>query len=136
MPQNRIANVFGTWDFVSISGHPDLPGMELETITKNGVDGAGFREGQFRAEETPIYLTGIGVNYADMVNFVANMKNLQGTQATLWTSAEVAYHGVVIKRSVHLNTKAMLVQHWQGVTYPNSYRIRWQLTVQWPYGSF
>lgn len=136
MPNNRIVRGASTWNFVKISGNPDLPGMELEAIEKHGVDGVAFREMQFRADSTPLYLQGIGVNFADMQLFVANMKNLQGTQVLLYTATGLSYNGVAIEKVTLLSTKACHVQQWLGVSFPNSYRIQWQFTVRYPYGSF
>lgn len=136
MAYNRI--VFGsyTWDFLEISGHPDLPGQQLKAIEKDGVDGVAFKEMEFRAAPTSIYLRGLAVDAADMQLFIANMKNLQGTQVQLWTSAGLYYNGVVILNVTHNSSKFLHVAQWGANTYPNSWEIKWQMTVQYPYGSF
>jgi len=136
MAYNRI--VFGsyTWDFLEISGHPDLPGQQLKAIEKDGVDGVAFKEMEFRAAPTSIYLRGLAVDAADMQTFIANMKNLQGTQVQLWTSAGLYYNGVVILNVTHNSSKFLHVAQWGATSYPNSWEIKWQMTVQYPYGSF
>jgi len=136
MAYNRI--VFGsyTWDFLEISGHPDLPGQQLKAIEKDGVDGVAFKEMEFRAAPTSIYLRGLAVDAADMQLFIANMKNLQGTQVQLWTSAGLYYNGVVILNVTHNSSKFLHVAQWGATSYPNSWEIKWQMTVQYPYGSF
>ena len=136
MPYNRITNGFGTWDFVEISGHPDLPGQELKAIEKDGVDGVAYKEMQFSARSTPLYLRGIATDAADLQLFIANMKNLQGTQATIYTSSGIAYNNVVIENVTHNSSKYLHVAQWQGVSFPNSWEVKWQITVRYPYGSF
>ena len=66
MAYNRIQNGFGTWDFIEISGHPDLPGQQLKAIEKDGVDGVAFKEMEFRAAPTSLYLRGLATDASDM----------------------------------------------------------------------
>jgi hypothetical protein len=136
MPNNRIQYGSSVWNFVRMEGHPDLPGQHLISVEKDGVDGVAFVESEFRADPTPIYLMGIAVNDYDKLLFIANMKNLQGTQVSLYTADGTAYHGVVITASKLISCKFQLVCQWLGVTFLNSYKLTWQLTVRYPYGSF
>ena len=136
MPANRIVYGVSYWDFIEIKGHPDLPGQTLKTIRKDGVDGVAFKEMEFSANPTPLYLRGLAVDAADMQLFIANVKNLQGTQVTIYTSSGIYYTGVVITSVTHNSTKRLHTAMWNGTEYPNSYEIQWQITVQYPYGSF
>ena len=136
MPANRITNAFGTWDFVEIKGHPDLPGQELKAIEKDGVDGVAFKEMQFSADPTPLYLKALAVSPADLLLWIANMKNLQGTQATLYTSTGVLYTGIIIRKSTHNSTKYLHAALWNGAVVSPAYEVQFQMTVQYPYGSF
>lgn len=136
MPYNRITNGFGTWDFVEISGHPDLPGQQLKAIEKDGVDGVAFKEMAFSARATPLYLRGLATDAADLQLFIANMKNLQGTQATIYTSSGIAYNNVVIENVTHNSSKLLYVAQWQGTTFSYPWEVKWQMTVRYPYGSF
>ena len=136
MPYNRIVYGSSFWDFIEISGHPDLPGQTLKAIEKDGVDGVAFKEMQFSANSTPLYLRGLAVDAADLQLFIANVKNLQGTQVTLYTSSGIAYNGVVIESVTHNSSKFLHVAQWQQYTFPNSWEIKWQIVVRYPYGSF
>lgn len=136
MPVNRIEFQSLAWNFVSIEGEPDLPGMETEEITKRGVDGVAFVESSFQADTTPMYLTGLAVNYAEMLAWKSSMKNLQGTQVLLYTATGVPYNGLFIKKVTLLSTKYQLVASWLGGVFPDSYKLRWQIMVRYPYGSF
>ena len=136
MPVNRIEFGAWAWDFVRISGYPDLPGQNLIKVEKDGVDGVAFIESEFRAESTPIYPVALAVNAADMQTWVANMKNLQGTQVLLYTATGLSYNGVVIERVSHLGAKYQGQALWYGGVFPNSYLLRWEMTVRYPYGSF
>lgn len=136
MPRNRIVYGLTTWDFIEISGHPDLPGQTLKTIQKDGVDGVAFKEMAFTAQPTSMYLRGLAINYADLQLFIANVKNLQGCQVSIYTSTETLYNGVVILNTTHNSTKFLSLAQWGANTYTNCYEIRWQMTVQYPYGSF
>lgn len=136
MAYNRIQNSFGTWDFIEISGHPDLPGQQLKTIEKDGVDGVAFKEMEFRAASTSLYLRGLATDASDMQTWIANMKNLQGTQVELWTSAGLYYNGVVITNVTHNSSKFLHVAQWGPYSFSNCWELKWQMTVQYPYGSF
>ena len=136
MPVNRIVYGSSFWDFIEISGHPDLPGQTLKAIEKDGVDGVAFKEMQFSANPTPLYLRGLAVDAADLQLFIANVKNLQGTQVTLYTSSGIAYNGVVIESVTHNSSKFLHVAQWQATTFANAWEIKWQIVVRYPYGSF
>lgn len=136
MAKNRIVYGLSTFDFIEISGHPDLPGRELKAIHKDGVDGVAFKEMEFVAKPSSLYLRGLATNFADLQLFIANVKNLQGTQVTIYTSTEVQYDGVVILNTTHNGSKFLSLAQWGGTTYTNCYEVRWQITVQYPYGSF
>lgn len=136
MPANRIVYGSYTWDFIEISGQPDLPGMNLKAIEKDGVDGVAFKEMEFKANSSPLYLRGLAVNLADAQLFIANIKNLQGTQITLYTATGLQYNGLVVESVTHNSTKYLHVAQWGAYTYPASYEIQWQMVVRYPYGSF
>ncbi len=136
MARNRIVYGLSTFDFIEISGHPDLPGQELKTIHKDGVDGVAFKEMEFVAKPSSLYLRGLAGDYAELQLSIANVKNLQGLQVDIYTSTEVLYEGVVVLNVTHNGSKFLSLAQWGGTTYTNCYEIRWQLTVQYPYGSF
>ena len=136
MPYNRIVHNSSFWDFIEISGHPDLPGQELKAIEKDGVDGVAYKEMQFSAKSTPLYLRGLATDAADLALFIANVKNLQGTQSTIYTSSGIAYNGVVIESVTHNSSKVLHVAQWQATTFTNAWEVKWQMVVRYPYGSF
>ena len=136
MASNRIVFNSSVWNFVKMEGHPDLPGQKLIEVEKDGVDGVAYVESEFRSDDSAIYVMGIAVDNADRQLFIANMKNLQGTQVALYTASGDLYNGVVIKDVKLLEAKFMLVCQWLGVSFPNSWKLRWQLTVRYPYGAF
>lgn len=136
MPYNRIVHNSSYWDFIEISGHPDLPGQTLKTIEKDGVDGVAYKEMAFRANSTPIYLRGLATDAADLQLFIASMKNLQGTQVTIYTSSGIAYNNVIIESVTHNSSKFLHMAQWAAYTFPNSWEVKWQMVVRYPYGSF
>lgn len=136
MSYNRITYGATSWDFIEISGHPDLPGRQLKAIEKDGVDGVAFKEMEFKAAPSSLYLRALATDAADMQVWIANVKNLQGTQVQLWTSAGLYYNGVVILNTTHNSSKFLHVAQWGPYSYPNSWELKWQITVQYPYGSF
>lgn len=136
MPSNRIVYGASTWDFISIGSHPDLPGMNLKTIKRTGVSGRAYKEMDFDAEPTPIYLRAHALNFADAMDWIANMKNLQGTQVTLWDSTGQPYSGVVIESMRHTMTQAVTTAVWLGASLGAGYRLNFSAVVTYPYGSF
>lgn len=136
MPANQITNGFGTWNFVSIKGYPDLPGMQLAAIEKRGYSGLAFLEEAFRAEPTPIYCQTLVETALQKTQAIAQVKNLQGTQVTLYDACGDAYVGLVMKRVVHVRSTFVLRPQWLGVSYASGYRLQFSMVVQYPYGSF
>lgn len=136
MPSNRLANAFGTWDFISLKGHPDLPGMQVEPITKRGVGGVAFLEEAFRAEPTPIYLHGLVETLPQLAVALSDMKNLQGTQVSLYDSSGQLYNGVVITNVRHIRNKFVLKPSWLNVSYASGWRFTHSMIVHYPYTSF
>jgi len=135
MPNNRIVYGLSYWDFISIKGYPDLPGMKLKTIEKDGVDGAAFLEMHFSADPTPLYCHALVETEVQMNQFVADLKNLQGTNVTLYDAVNYP-HDVVITSVRRTSTKRVTKPTWGGVSYSNGYKMTFALIVRNPNGSF
>ena len=138
MATNRIyhPNSGYFWDFISIKGNPDLPGMALKPIEKAGVDGIAFKEMEFRAEPTPLYLKALADDAAAATLLVSDMKNIQGTQVDVHTSSGTIYYNVVVLSSRLVHRKFVGNPIWLGVNRTSGIRLNFALVVQYPYGGF
>lgn len=136
MPSNRINYGLFNWDFITCKGFPDLPGRKLKTIQKQGVNGRAFKQMEYDADPTPIYCTALVNTFAQAVQWVADMKNLQGLQVTFYDATGQSYTGVVIESVRHIRTKYVLNPQWGPLSYSSGYKVTHALIMTYPYGSF
>lgn len=136
MPNDRI--VFGayTWNFVSLSGNPQIPQRVLKTLQMPGVDGKAFKIMRREGSKATIQFTAVAVNLADEIAWIASMAELSGRQVQIYSSTGVSYGNQVLHEVQHVSSQKIAVGAWGATALGSDARLlTFQATTEYPYGS-
>lgn len=135
MPNDRIAYGFFYWDFVSISGLPQIPQRELKEIKMPGVWGVAFKVMSREAPEGRLTLTAAALNQADEEAWIASMSELVGRPVSIYTSTGVAYHNQVVTSVRHVSSNGIAVGAFKATSLGNVGRLLvFEMGVKYPFG--
>lgn len=105
---NSISSADGTWQFISLRGQVAEPTLQLEDISRPGVNGVAVREVHRRAEPFEMIGTRDADDTAAANTLLSELQALQGKLVTLIDGYGVTWNNVVVWKAQRVNNDKIL----------------------------